>query len=84
MAGVIWALIRPGDVVHPVQPTNAGPRAATAQELAALAGAGAIAADDLPSAFKAATAAARPDDPVCVCGSLYLVGECKSMLRRER
>ena len=40
--------------------------------------------EDLAQAYEAAMAGAGADGVVCVCGSLYLVGEFKKMLLEQR
>ncbi len=77
MAGVLGALLRPADRVYTVR-ADQGSRAAEAQVLAELAGAGAVAVDSLEQAYAQALAACGPEGVVCVCGSLYLVGNFKS------
>lgn len=80
---VIGILIRPGDSVYTVR-ADEGPRAAEAQELARRVGKRAIPMASLEEAFAAAIQQAAADEPVCVCGSLYLVGTFKRLLREGR
>lgn len=69
------------------QPIN--PRAATPEMLAALVPPDAVAASltlapDLNAALGRALEQTPPDGLICVTGSLYLVGEAQSILRREQ
>ena len=61
-----------------------GYRAAEADALAKLVGSNAIPMEDLAQAYEAAMAGAGENGVVCVCGSLYLVGEFKKMLLEQR
>ena len=61
-----------------------GYRAAEADALAKLVGPNAIPVEDLAQAYEQAIAGAGTDGVVCVCGSLYLVGEFKKMLIEQR
>ncbi len=83
MSSVVKALIRKDDVVFAVR-ADQGKRAAAAADLAKLVGANAAPEEDLATAFGKAAAAAGRDGVVCVCGSLYLVGEFKKLLLAER
>lgn len=83
MSGVIATLIKPCDTVYTVRADN-GSRAAEAADLAKLVGNNAVAVDDLAAAYSKAVEAAGTDGIVCVCGSLYLIGEFKAMLLREK
>ena len=83
MSGVIATLIKPCDIVYTVRADN-GSRAAEAADLAKLVGKNAVAVDDLAAAYSKAVEAAGTDGIVCVCGSLYLIGEFKAMLLREK
>lgn len=83
MSGVIKELITEKDTVHTVQVSN-GSRAATAETLAGLAGGNATAENDLLTAYNKAVAAAGEGGIVCVCGSLYLVGEFKALMLQEK
>lgn len=83
MSGVIATLIKPCDTVYTVR-ADSGSRAAEAADLAKLVGKNAVAVDDLAAAYSKAVEAARTDGIVCVCGSLYLIGEFKAMLLREK
>lgn len=83
MSGVIKELITEKDTVHTVQVSN-GSRAATAETLAGLAGGNATAENDLLTAYNKAVAAAGDGGIVCVCGSLYLVGEFKALMLQEK
>ncbi|MCD8174844.1 MAG: bifunctional folylpolyglutamate synthase/dihydrofolate synthase [Phascolarctobacterium sp.] len=82
--GVIKTLIKFKDIVYTVRVGNAGSRAATAEMLADSIGKQATATERLGAAFKSAVAAAGTNGVVCVCGSLYLVGEFKTMLLQEK
>jgi dihydrofolate synthase/folylpolyglutamate synthase len=70
-------------VVYTVR-ADGGARAAEADALATLVGANAVAESDLQTAYHKALDKAGEDGVVCVCGSLYLVGEFKAMLQREK
>ncbi len=83
MSGVIKELITKKDTVHAVRVSN-GSRAATAETLAGLAGSNATAESDLLTAYNKAVAAAGTAGLVCVCGSLYLVGEFKALMQQEK
>ncbi|MDO5474398.1 MAG: cyanophycin synthetase, partial [Phascolarctobacterium sp.] len=83
MSGVIKTLIKADDVVLTVR-ADGGVRAAEADALANLVGANAVAESDLQTAYHKAMSLAGEDGVVCVCGSLYLVGEFKAMLQREK
>ena len=83
MSGVIKTLIHGDDVVYTVR-ADKGYRAAEAADLAKLVGPNAIAVEDLAVAYDKALSAAGADGVVCVCGSLYLVGEFKKMLLEQR
>lgn len=83
MTNVIKTLIKPCDVVYTVR-ADSGTRAAEADTLAALVGSNAIPESDLQAAYHKALAQAGDNGVVCVCGSLYLVGEFKAMLLREK
>ena len=83
MSGVIKTLIKKDDVVLTVR-ADSGVRAAEADALANLVGANAVAESDLQTAYHKAMSLAGEDGVVCVCGSLYLVGEFKAMLQREK
>lgn len=82
MSGVIKTLIHNDDVVYTVR-ADGGPRAAEAEALAELVGANAIPMDSLAEAYHKAAAEAGKDGIICVCGSLYLVGEFKKVLLEE-
>lgn len=82
MSGVIKTLIHNDDVVYTVR-ADGGPRAAEAEALAELVGANAIPMDSLAEAYHKAAAEAGKDGIICVCGSLYLVGELKKVLLEE-
>ncbi len=83
MASVIKNLLRPEDTVYTVR-ADSGARAAGEQELAHLIGDGANAEPSLTVAYDKAVAAAGSQGIICVCGSLYLVGEFKKMLLENR
>ena len=83
MSSVIKTLIKEDDVVLTVR-ADGGVRAAEAYALANLVGANAVAESDLQTAYHKAMSLAGEDGVVCVCGSLYLVGEFKAMLQREK
>lgn len=83
MSGVIKELITKKDTVHAVRVSN-GSRAATAETLVGLAGGNATAESDLLTAYNKAVAAAGTAGLVCVCGSLYLVGEFKALMQQEK
>ena len=83
MSGVIKTLIKADDVVLTVR-ADGGVRAAEADALANLVGANAVAESDLQTAYHKAMSLAGEEGVVCVCGSLYLVGEFKAMLQREK
>lgn len=82
MSGVIKTLIHNDDVVYTVR-ADGGPRAAEAEALAELVGDNAIPMDSLAEAYHKAAAEAGKDGIICVCGSLYLVGEFKKVLLEE-
>ncbi len=84
IGSVIKNLIKFGDTVYTVRAGNAGSRAAEAEMLADLIGEQANAAESLGAAFKSAVAEAGADGVVCICGSLYLIGEFQSMLLQEK
>ena len=79
MTGVISRLIRPMDIVYTVKADD-GVRAAAAEELAGLVGVQALAMSSLADAYEAAVSRADSDSVVCICGSLYLVGNFKNLL----
>ena len=83
MSGVIKTLIKQDDVVYTVR-ADEGARAAEAADLAKLVGSNAVAEADLATAYDAAIRNAGADGVVCVCGSLYLVGEFKKMLLADK
>ena len=83
MSGVIKTLIKQDDVVYTVR-ADEGARAAEAADLAKLVGSNAVAEADLATAYDAAICGAGTDGVVCVCGSLYLVGEFKKMLLADK
>ena len=83
MTGVIKPLIHADDVVYTVR-ADQGARAAEAKGLAQLVGPNAIPMASLAEAYSTALASVKEDDVLCVCGSLYLVGEFKKMLLEER
>ena len=83
MSGVIKTLIKQDDVVYTVR-ADEGARAAEAADLAKLVGRNAVAEADLATAYDAAIRGAGTDGVVCVCGSLYLVGEFKKMLLADK
>lgn len=83
MSGVIKTLIKQDDVVYTVR-ADEGARAAEAADLAKLVGSNAVAEADLATAYDAAIRGAGIDGVVCVCGSLYLVGEFKKMLLADK
>lgn len=83
MSGVIAALIKPCDTVYTVR-ADSGSRAEEAADLAKLVGDNAVPVDDLSAAYSMAIEGAGTDGIVCVCGSLYLIGEFKAMLLREK
>lgn len=82
MSGVINTLIHKDDVVYTVR-ADGGPRAAEAEALADLVGDNAIPMESLAEAYHKAAAEAGEDGIICVCGSLYLVGEFKKVLLEE-
>lgn len=82
MSGVIKTLIHNDDVVYTVR-ADGGSRAAEAEALAELVGANAIPVNSLAEAYHKAAAEAGKDGIICVCGSLYLVGEFKKVLLEE-
>ncbi|WP_455652994.1 bifunctional folylpolyglutamate synthase/dihydrofolate synthase [Phascolarctobacterium sp.] len=79
MTGVISRLIRPMDIVYTVKADD-GARAAAAEELAGLVGVQALAMSRLADAYEAAVSRADSDSVVCICGSLYLLGNFKNLL----
>lgn len=82
MSGVIKTLIHNDDVVYTVR-ADGGSRAAEAEALAELVGANAIPMNNLAEAYHKAADQAGKDGIICVCGSLYLVGEFKKVLLEE-
>lgn len=82
MSGVIKTLIHKDDVVYTVR-ADGGPRAAEAEALAELVGDNAVPMDSLAEAYHKAVNEAGKDGIICVCGSLYLVGEFKKVLLEE-
>lgn len=82
MSGVIKTLIHNDDVVYTVR-ADGGSRAAEAEALAELVGANAIPMNSLAEAYHKAAAETGKDGIICVCGSLYLVGEFKKVLLEE-
>lgn len=83
MSGVIKALIHKDDAVYTVR-ADEGSRAAAAADLAKLVGPDAVPVGSLAEAYGKALQAAGAQGIVCVCGSLYLVGEFKKLLLAER
>lgn len=82
MSGVIKTLIHNDDVVYTVR-ADGGSRAAEAEALAELVGANAIPMNSLAEAYHKAADQAGKGGIICVCGSLYLVGEFKKVLLEE-
>ena len=82
MSGVIKTLIHNDDVVYTVR-ADGGSRAAEAEALAELVGANAIPMNSLAEAYHKAADQAGKEGIICVCGSLYLVGEFKKVLLEE-
>ncbi len=82
MSGVIKTLIHNDDVVYTVR-ADGGSRAAEAEALSELVGANAIPMNSLAEAYHKAADQAGKDGIICVCGSLYLVGEFKKVLLEE-
>lgn len=82
MSGVIKTLIHKDDVVYTVR-ADGGPRAAEAEALAELVGDNAVPMDSLAEAYHKAVNEAGKEGIICVCGSLYLVGEFKKVLLEE-
>ena len=83
MSGVINTLIKDNDVVYTVR-ADQGARAAEAADLAKLVGSNAVAETDLATAYSTALSAAGEGGVICVCGSLYLVGEFKKLLLADK
>ncbi len=83
MSGVINTLIHTDDVVYTVR-ADQGVRAAEAGDLAKLVGTNAVPMANLAEAYSTAIAEAGQEGIVCVCGSLYLVGEFKKMLIEDK
>ncbi len=84
MDEVIRILIRPADKVYTVR-ADAGARAAEAELLAERIGSQALPQTSLWDAYEAACAdAAGKEEPVCLCGSLYLVGTFKSLQEQHK
>lgn len=83
MSGVIKTLIKENDVVYTVR-ADQGARAAEAADLARLVGTNAVSAASLVEAYDQALRETPADGVLCVCGSLYLVGEFKKMLLADR
>lgn len=75
---VIRILFRPSDTIYTVRAAD-GPRAASAEELARRTGDQAVPMLSVRSAYEAALKHAAADEPVCICGSLYLIGTFKSL-----
>lgn len=80
MSGVIQELVKAQDRVYTV-PADFGTRAAKPEELAALVGPQALPMATLEEAYEAALETAGPKGIVCICGSLYLVGQFKGWLQ---
>lgn len=83
MQSVIKTLITEKDTVHTVMVSNNN-RAATAEALTELIGSNAVAESNLMTAYGKALEQAGHDGIVCVCGSLYLVGEFKGLMQQEK
>ena len=83
MSGVIKTLIKDNDVVYTVR-ADQGARAAEAADLAKLVGSNAVAETDLATAYSTALSEAGEGGIICVCGSLYLVGEFKKLLLADK
>lgn len=83
MSGVIKTLIKDNDVVYTVR-ADQGARAAEAADLAKLVGSNAVAETDLATAYSTALSEADEGGVICVCGSLYLVGEFKKLLLADK
>lgn len=83
MQSVIKTLITEKDTVHTVMVSNNN-RAATAEALTELIGSNAVAESDLMTAYGKALQQAGNNGIVCVCGSLYLIGEFKSLMQQEK
>lgn len=83
MQSVIKTLITEKDTVHTVMVSNNN-RAATVEALTELIGSNAVAESDLMTAYGKALEQAGHDGIVCVCGSLYLVGEFKGLMQQEK
>lgn len=83
MTNVIKTLIHQDDIVYTVR-ADEGARAAEASDLAKLVGSNAVPMENLAEAYGRALNEAGNDGVVCVCGSLYLVGEFKKMLLADK
>lgn len=79
MTSVIKTLVTAEDVVFTVR-ADAGERAATPEQLADLVGKCASPMSDMSVAYAQALQNAGKNGIVCVCGSLYLVGNFKKFL----
>lgn len=83
MSGVIRTLIKDRDTVYAVR-ADQGARAAEAETLASMIGSNASAASGIAEAYGKALQGAGKNGVVCICGSLYLVGEFKKMLLENK
>lgn len=83
MTSVVKTLIRPMDIVYTVQ-ADSSTRAAAAEELASLIGAQALPVANIAAAYDKALKEAAYGGVICVCGSLYLVGNFKDMLLKTK
>ncbi len=81
MADVIKILFRPEDKIYTVR-ADGGPRAAEAEDLAKLVGKNAVPMADIQDAYQAALK--DNEGIVVVCGSLYLIGTFKKMVKEQR
>lgn len=79
VADVAAILFCDEDMIFTVR-ADASARAAEPEALAALLGEGAEVRHDLKAAYQEARSLLSEEDVLCVCGSLYLVGEAKKML----
>ena len=80
---VIKILFRKEDMIFTV-PADESARAAKAEDLSKKIGDNAISMTNVKEALDKAVLLATQDDIICVCGSLYLVGNFKGMLLQEK
>lgn len=83
ITGVAKTLIRQEDIVFAVSADDSE-RAASPDKLVSLIGQGVLSGNSLPETYYAALEEADSESVICICGSLYLVGNFKNFLNKEK